>query len=485
MSISGAMNAALSGLSTSARGAEVVSNNIANAQTEGYGRRVMQVAVREMGATSQGVRVAGITRHTDPVAISDRRLASAGTGARSVASDFLRRIETAVGTPDSQASINARIAAFDRALIEATSRPDSEARLSSVAQSAKALISHIGTAAADVQNQRALADDRIEDEVGRLNKALTQVADLNTKILAHVGTGRDASGLMDQRQQVIDQIDAIVPVREVARDGGKIALLTTGGAVLVDGRAAQIGFNPVGIVTPDMTLASGALSGLTLNGQNVPMVSEGGLFSGGSLGAHFALRDEAAPQMQTKLDAIARDLVERFADPNVDPTLLAGDAGLFTDAGGAFNPANEQGLAQRLALNGAVDPATGGQLWRLRAGLGATSQGALGDASLLTNLATALNAQRAPVSGGFSAGTRGFDTLVADMVSGIATQRLSAESETSFASARLDTLRSVELGQGVDTDQEMQTLLLIEQAYAANARVMKASSEMIQTLLGF
>jgi flagellar hook-associated protein 1 FlgK len=149
------MNAALSGLSTTARGAEVVSNNIANAQTEGYGRRVMQVSVREMGATSQGVRVAGITRHTDPVAISDRRLASAGTGARSVASDFLQRVETAVGTPDSETSLNARIAAFERALIEATSRPDSEARLSSVAQSAKSMIAQIGSAAAQVQGQRA------------------------------------------------------------------------------------------------------------------------------------------------------------------------------------------------------------------------------------------------------------------------------------------------------------------------------------------
>jgi flagellar hook-associated protein 1 FlgK len=43
----------------------------------------------------------------------------------------------------------------------------------------------------------------------------------------------------------------------------------------------------------------------------------------------------------------------------------------------------------------------------------------------------------------------------------------------------------VVLGHGVDTDQDLHTMLLIEQAYAANARVMKASSDMIQTLLGF
>ncbi len=485
MSITGAMNAALSGLSTTARGAEVVSTNIANAQTEGYGRREMVVAVREMGATSQGVRVAGVVRHSDPVAISDRRLASAGTGARTVASDFLKRIETAVGTPDSETSVNSRIAAFERSLIEATSRPDSEARLNSVAEAAKNLISQIGGAAEEVQAQRARADDQIEDEVARLNKALAQVADLNTKVLAHVGTGRDASGLMDQRQQVIDSIAEIIPLREVARDGGKIALFSTGGAVLLDGTPSTIGFTPVGIITPDMTLASGALSGLTINGQATPTDAEGGLVSGGSLAAHFALRDVLAPEMQTKLDAVARDLVERFADPALDTTRAVGDAGLFTDLGNPFLATNEEGLAQRLQLNSAVDPAQGGALWKLRDGLGATTQGALGNASLLNDLATALTAQRSPVSGGFSVGTRSYDTLVADMVSGIASNRLTAESETSYAAARYDQLRTVELADGVDTDQEMQTLLLLEQAYSANARVIKASSEMIQTLLGF
>jgi flagellar hook-associated protein 1 FlgK len=209
------------------------------------------------------------------------------------------------------------------------------------------------------------------------------------------------------------------------------------------------------------------------------------LVVGGSLGAHFALRDVLAPQMQEKLDAIARDLVERFEDPAVDPTRAVGDAGLFTDLGNPFLPANELGLAQRLQMNPIIDPTQNGALWKLRDGLGATAQGALGNARLLNDLASALTAQRAPVSGGFSLGTRSYDTLVADMVSGIAATRLTAESETSFAAARYDHLRTIELADGVDTDQEMQTLLLIEQAYSANARVIKASSEMIQTLLGF
>lgn len=484
MSITGAMNAALSGLTAASRGAEVVSNNIANAQTPGFGRRELITTVRALGASSEGVKVVGIVRHSDPVAVGDRRMAEAGSGGRDVTTAFLKRVETVIGTQDTEISLNKRIDDLDRAFIEATARPDSESRLAVVAQTARNLTNHLSAASTEVQSQRAIADDRIEDDVELLNKSLQTVVELNAQVLANTSSGRDASGLMDQRQKVIDAITKIVPVREIARDGSSVALFTAGGAMLVDGSAATFGFLPVGVVTPDMTLQSGALSGLTMNGQSIPTTAEAGLISGGTLAAHFALRDVLAPEMQSRLDAVARDLIERFADPAVDTSRAAMDPGLFTDAGGVFDPANENGLAQRLQLNALADPQQGGQLWRLRAGLGATNPGDPGDSFLLQNLQKALLVQRDPVSGGFTLGKRSFGTLAADLVSGIAAARLTAESESSFASARLDTLRSTELAQGVDTDQEMQKLLLIEQAFAANAKVISAADDMIKTLMG-
>lgn len=42
----------------------------------------------------------------------------------------------------------------------------------------------------------------------------------------------------------------------------------------------------------------------------------------------------------------------------------------------------------------------------------------------------------------------------------------------------------MELAQGVDTDAEMQKLMVIEQAFAANAQVVSAADEMMQLLLG-
>ncbi|EEW26569.1 flagellar hook-associated protein FlgK [Rhodobacter ferrooxidans] len=484
MSLSASLSNAMSGLTASSRAAEVVSSNVANAMTEGYARREINLAALSLGGAGKGVVVTGINRVVNQSLLADRRVAEAGVGDRDARTAFLQRLESTLGTSDSASSVLGRVAAFDSALIEASSRPESEARLSNVLVAAQSLASGINAASTDIQAARASADDQIETEVATLNAGLARIAELNVQIRAQFGVSRDATALMDQRQQLVDQLASIVPLREVDRGHNQIALYTTGGIQLLDGRAAVIEFTPVGVVTPDMTLASGSLSGLTLNGRSLPTSGAASMIGGGSLAAHFAVRDELAPAAQTKLDAVARDLVERFADPAIDTTRAPGDPGLFTDAGSAFVATDEVGLSQRLALNGAVDPAQGGALWRLRDGMGAVAPGLSGNSALLSSLQTALAAPRAPVSGGFMPGARSFSSLNADVISGVSTARLGAEAESSFATARATALQQQELENGVDTDQEMQKLLLIEQAYSANARVIQTAGDMIDILMG-
>lgn len=483
MSLNASMSSALSGLSAAARAAEIVSSNIANAMTEGYGRRELQTASRVVGSVGQGVQVTGVARRSDPALISDRRLAQSGSGERDTRAAFLQRLETVLGTADSAVSVNSRISDFDMALIEATSRPESEARLAKVMQTAKALTQHLSAAGADIQQARQDADDQIGSQVAQVNTALSRIADLNKQISMNTGARRDTSALVDQRQQVIDSISKIIPLREVTRERGQVALFTTGGAVILDGTPGEFGFTGAGVVVAGMTIGNATLSGLTLNGRVVSTAAQDGAISGGTLAAQFAIRDDLGPAAQEKLDAVARDLMERFEDSGLDATRAPGAAGLFTDGGSAFATGNEVGLAQRLTVNAAADPAAGGALWRLRDGLGAAAQGAVGNSQLLKDLQAALTLPRTPASGGFISGARSFAGLGSDLVSGVATARVLAEDDSSFAAARLDTLHQAELEMGVDTDQEMQSLLLIEQAYAANAKVISAVGDMLQQLL--
>jgi flagellar hook-associated protein 1 FlgK len=119
----------------------------------------------------------------------------------------------------------------------------------------------------------------------------------------------------------------------------------------------------------------------------------------------------------------------------------------------------------------------------LRDGIGAATEGDVGNAGLLQNLSTTLTQSRVAVSGTFSGASRSASGLSADFLSDIGAKRHAAEAEIAFSSAKVDILKTQELGSGVDTDHEMQQLLLVEQAFAANARVMQTIDELFQTLM--
>ncbi|MCV2866293.1 flagellar hook-associated protein FlgK [Albidovulum sediminicola] len=480
MSISSALSNALSGLTAASRRAEVVSANVANALTPGYGRREVQLSAISLGGKGAGVRVDGITRSVNLTVIGDRRLADADAGNATQRAQTLARIEGAIGEPSEPYSLSARIVGLEQALVQAAGRPDSEARLQSVGERATGLARALQDLTRELQDIRMDADQEIGQQVETLNTTLRQIDALNTNILAQRSAGRDATALMDQRQVLVDRIASIVPVREVARDHDQIALFTTGGAILLDGNPAEIGFSTVGVITPEMTRDSGALSGLSINGITIG-AGEAGPLRGGTLAALFTVRDQIATGAQSQFDALARDLVERFLG---DPTLPAGAPGLFTDAGGPVDAMNEAGLAGRITVNAAADPASGGALWRLRDGLGAAAPGPVGNASGLLALADRLADERVPASGTFIGAARAAAGLAADVLSQMSGARLSAEAAGAHAAARQSALSDLELADGVDTDAEMQTLLLVEQAFSANARVIRTLDELIQQLIG-
>ncbi len=480
MSLSFAVANALSGLTAASRMAEVISSNVANAQTEGYGRRVVELSAQSVGGRGAGVRVDGLQRVSDRMLTADRRGAEAGLAAGNRRLDALERIEAAAGIGTEGATLEARIAALEKALTAAAGDPSSDIRLATVVSR----LGDVARAARDgsdaIRTERERADAGIATAVETLNTALREVEVLNDQISRARVAGDDALGLVDQRQRVIDRVAVLVPVRELDRDDGAVALFTATGISLVDVRASQFGFAAAPTILPDMTFGNGALGGLTLNGEPVPGSGAAGRMTGGSLAALFALRDEELPARQASLDGVARDLIERFEDPLSDPTLLPGDAGLLTDAGAALDPGLTTGLAGRLAVNAAIDPAEGGALFRLRDGVNASVAGPVGRGDQLDAWLDALAARRPLAAGGTARSAAGHAAAAS---AEIGAARLAAEESTGFAAAYFNGLKERELALGVDTDAEMQALLLVEQSYAANARVIETIDDLFRRLM--
>jgi len=469
MSLSTSLANAFSGLTVTARSAQLVSSNLANALNENYSRQTLELGTMEFG----GASVSGTPRFVDRALTSDRRTASAEMELSQERLKHAQAIEAIIGLPDDPSSISAHINAFDSSLRFLESDSGSDVRLRDLLSSAKALTNRLATAESDIQTQRQRADTQIAMSIESLNANLRQIVELNEEIVSANVNGRDANMLLDQRQALVDQVSALVPVREMRQRFDAISLVTANGTMLVQDSEVSIDFTPTNLIMPHMTVQSGDLGTLEIEGDHVSASRDGDPLAGGRLQALFEIRDSTAPDHQTQLDAFALDLANRFHDLASDTTIVPGDPGLFTDNNArATDPI---GLAGRLSINTNVDPESGGELWRLRSGLQAASENAKGDATLVSEMIGVLGQNDATFGTAFNHGA----TLSTDAAFKSAT----VEQQQTFASVQYEQLTQLHRANGVDSDAELQKLLLIERNYAANAKVMQAIDEMFSAIM--
>jgi len=476
VSLNLSLYSAAAGLTATSKAVSAVSSNISNALTEGYARRDVIIS----NGSVQGVSVA---RNVDLPLLTERRGAQAAAANADGRATSLAKIEAAFGDPTDSGSLSGRIAAFEAALVSAASRPDSLPRLTASVDAAKDVADKFNDISAAIRTAREQAEAGIGADVETINSALKQIQKLDNHIFRLTNSGGDTNTLKDERQAVVDSISDLVPLRQVPRDGDRIALFTTGGLILYDGRPVELTFSESRFVTPELSLAGGTLSGISVNGLDIPVTGPSSPLRGGALAAKFEVRDVLGPEAQSALDSVARNLIERFQDPTLDTTLGAADPGLFTDAGGAFDPTNELGLSSRLAVSTLVDAAAGGDATRLRDGLNATAPGPVGDATLLNALIARVSDAQTPASGPLTAKANSLSGLAGELLSLTTVNRQSLELESSYEAARFDALRGEELRNGVDTDAELQRLLLLEQAYGANARVISTLDDLMEEVL--
>lgn len=486
MSLSSAFGNALSGLNASAVRAELVSTNIANAMTEGYARRDVSLSSVVVGGNggSGGVQVSDVERAENAIATATRRGSGAEYSNQSIQANTLAQITTALGDLGAHGSLGQQFVELESSLLAASNDPSSGSALTNVVSRAQDIAVTLNRLSLNNNQMRQDADEAINRQVETLNSALSEIKDLNVEIRRITNSSGDTSSLFDKRDSLISQVNDIVPVNVMRREHDQVALFSPTGGILLDGQPAQFSFAPTGTITHNLTLGGGALSPLMVNGTAVQMNAHPSFYDGGSLSALFAKRDVEVPQFGDRIDALAADLVERFQTPTVDPTLAATDPGLFTDAGGFFTAASQPGLAGRISLNVAVDPAVGGAAWRLRDGFNAVAQGQIGNNAQLVSKLNAFGAQVTP-NPGLSITTPMSAAGFANEISAdYRFQEVAASDKSVYLNSKLNGLKEVEANvTGVDIDQQVQQLMEIEKAYAANARVMSVLDELIDRLM--
>lgn len=321
------LDTVLTGLKASQRGLDTIANNIANASTVGYTRKILPTQAVVIDGEGAGVALGNITRTVDRILLRDLMTQIGVSSAKATTLDYLSKIADFHGSSDSNKSIGASLSNLSESFTKLSSTPNDTLALNETVADARALVKKFNDFSQLLIDLRLRVETEVQTAVTEINAALKTIATLNEKINLQTVANESTAVYEDERDKAIRLIAKHLEVSTFPSDNGKITVLTKQGQVLADGDARQLIFNKKNLL-PSSYYGDGNVSGLYLDSVNGTDIADDGL--GGGLGALFELRDTIIPRYQAQLDETAQKLAQRFDAQGLR---------LFTDASGNV-PAN-------------------------------------------------------------------------------------------------------------------------------------------------
>lgn len=488
MALSVGLDAARSSLAATAEQISIVSRNVSRVGLPDVVRKNTSIVTTNGGS----VTVSRIGRDSDALLLEKFLSSNSSSQTGQALTEALSRLQATVNDVDQQRSPAALISKLSAALQRYSASPQDVSSATAVVSAAKDLAYSLNSASATVTEVRRQADSDIAQSVSGINEMLASFGELNREIVDGTRSGRDVTDALDARDKILKNLSNEIGIRTITRDDGDMAIFTESGVTMFDKIARPVTFNANPLLGSGQLGSPVYVDGVPVSGTPQVMAVRSGRIAG-----LVSVRDDVAPAYETKLDEIARGLIESFAeyDQSTTPTLPPA-AGLFTYPGAPAVPAPGtviNGLSATININVNVDPSVGGQPSRLRDG-GISSPGnpaytynTAGGSSFvdrIQQLITELGAPRAfdPAAGlGSSSSIGSFATAAA---STLQAQRQSADSNASYLKVVSDRAASA-LSQktGVNLDEEMANMLDLERSYQASARLMSAIDALVGTLL--
>lgn len=418
------------------------SENIANAGTAGYSRRI--TGTREIAAPSDGsnrvlnglgVAVTGITRSASDLRNAEVRAAGSDLARSEAGAVWLQRIEGAL----TGNKLDERLTAFFNAATALAADPSASAPRSTMLQAAASLASSFAATGAALDGALSDLDQSADAMAGQLNSLTASLAKVNSA-LGRVSQGTSSqAALLDERDRLLESMSALTDVGVTLDSAGRATVKAGGnGPLLVQGDQAAVATYARG---PD---GSTSFAVYGIDGSHA-------LNTGGGAMAGIA---EGAARI-----ADARDALDRIAVgvANGVNTVQAGGHDLDGNAGAAMFSAT--GASDfKLVLD---DPR----------GIAAAAPG--GGPRNNGNLAALATLRK---DGKFEGS---LTTLTTDNASALTARRSIAEVQSTIrgnAAAARDAIT------GVNVDEEAVDLIRFQQAYQASSRVIQVARETLDAI---
>ena len=367
---------------------DTAAHNVANANTPGYSRQVVSLvqsppytfpAFNRSGLPGQvgsGVTVAAITRVRDNYLDLQVQAQTSLKGEWDTRQQELSKVESIFPEP-SDSSLGSSLSKYWAAWQDVASDPSSTAARTALTEQAASLAMEMNRDSTQLGMIATGIDNQVSAQIVSVNDLATQIASLNGQIQRVTVTGDHANDLLDQREQLLEKLSAILPSTAMTQPDGTLTVLV-GGTDLVSGVFARQ-------LSATTDPATGHVNPTWADGSAVALPS-------GQMKSLLAVRDGDLAGYRAQLDALAQgiaDATNTLHERGIDANGNAGQA-IFT-----YHAGN---VAGTLAVNAAVtaDP-------RLVAA--AASPNAPGDGSVAGLIADLTNARA------YSAGVAGTDIV--------------------------------------------------------------------------
>jgi len=221
---------------------QTAGNNIANVNTPGYSRQTVVLQTTQgqytgAGYIGKGVDVATIQRNFSAFLTRQSALASSTSSADTTRADKLKQLEGIFGGGSTGlgAAVNDMLNAFSDV---ASAPTDLTART--------VVLTRVDETAARMRASSQSLDDlqqgvtqELSQKVTAINSLAKSIAGVNEQIARAQGSGRSPNDLLDQRDQLVRELNQYVQTTSITADDGTVGIFLGGSQALVLGTTAS------------------------------------------------------------------------------------------------------------------------------------------------------------------------------------------------------------------------------------------------------
>ena len=434
------------GMAAQNTGVSVATNNVANANTDGYSRQRVDLEALRAAPLIGGVRSGQPNRLADELLSARIRTSAGSLGMSKASAAALNEVEAALSS--NGPTIHEQLGTLFSRLGQVAASPADPSVREAVVNAARDLVSGINRRAADLDAQRDDANKRIADNAAQATEIAAHLAKTNQDVAR-----TNDPVLRDERDRLANQLSGLVGGAARIDADGQMRFVLDGGAVLVDGgRAAKL------TTSPDPTTGNLAVS--VVDGAATRDVTA--TLGGGAIGADLAVRDRTIATAAKGLDQLAYDIATSMNTAHRAGAGLDGVTGrdMFVP------PATVAGAAAALA----IDPGLDADPTKLATGTAGLGPGDNGGALGLLALSTSPSATGGNTLTGAALG------LVSDVANQTADANASVTRE-GLISDHLSGLRDSLAG--VDIQEELSNLSKFQNASSAMTKLISTIDAML------